>query len=283
MRDRDRTAATDLLLEQRHDRTGRSEYVAEAHHAEARLVGALLQGLQHELGQALGRTHDVCRIDRLVGRDQHERFNTRLERRLGGVPRTDHVVVNALDHVVLDDRHVLVGGGVVDRLYAEGGQDLAHPVAVMRVAQERHDLDRQLLVRRNLLQLPLDLVERQLRHLEQHQAARAQADDLPAQLRADGAPGPGDQDALTADARAEQFGVGRYRIASQQVTHFHIAQLVDLGLAGNQVREIRERLNVHPKRLQLGQDLAPPATGGGRQRQQDPVYLAPPHQLREAI
>ena len=173
VRDRHRAAAADLLLEQRHHRAGRGEHVAEAHHAEARVRGALLQGLQHQLGQALGGAHDVGGIDRLVGRDQHEGLDAGLEGRLGRVPRADDVVVDALDHVVLDDRHVLVGGGVIDGLHAEGGEHLAHAVAVMRVAEQRHDLHRQLLVRRDLLQLALDVVERQLRHLEQHQPASA--------------------------------------------------------------------------------------------------------------
>jgi len=68
--------------------------------------------------------------------------------------------VNPLDHVVLDDRHVLVSGGVVDGLYAEGGQDLAHPVPVMGVAQQRHDLHRQLLMSGNSSSSPLHVVQR---------------------------------------------------------------------------------------------------------------------------
>ena len=65
---------------------------------------------------------------------------------------------------------MLVGCGVVDRLHAEGRQHLAHAVPVMRVAKQRHDLDIQALVCGNFLQLALDVVERELRHLEQHQA-----------------------------------------------------------------------------------------------------------------
>ena len=116
----DRTAAADLLLEQRHHRAGGCQHVAEAHHAEARVRGALLQRLQHQLRQALGGAHDVRRVHRLVGRDQHEGLDPGLERRFRRVPGADDVVVDALDHVVLDDRHVLVGGRVVDRLHAEG-------------------------------------------------------------------------------------------------------------------------------------------------------------------
>jgi len=128
--DRDRTTATDLLLKQRHDRTGRSQNVPKAHHAEACLSGALLQCLQDELGQALGRAHDVGGIYGLIGRDQDEGFDTGLERRFRRVPGADDVVVNPSTRCARRS-HVLVSGGVVDGLYAEGGQDLAHPVPVM--------------------------------------------------------------------------------------------------------------------------------------------------------
>ncbi len=106
-------------------------------------VVALLQRLQHQLGQALGRAHDVGGIHRLVGRDQHEGLHPGLERSLGRVPGADDVVVDALDHVVLDDRHVLVGGGVIHRLHAEGREHFTHAMPVVRIAEQRHDLDRQ--------------------------------------------------------------------------------------------------------------------------------------------
>ena len=64
-------------------------------------------------------------------------------------------------------------------------QHLAHPMAVMSVAEQRHDFDLQAFQRSNLLQLALDVVERQLRHLEQHQAVGTQSYDLAAELRAD--------------------------------------------------------------------------------------------------
>ena len=52
-----------------------------------------------------------------------------LERGLSRIPGTDHIVVNAFDDVVLYDRHVLVGGGVIDRLDAEALDDVAQPRA----------------------------------------------------------------------------------------------------------------------------------------------------------
>jgi len=138
-------------------------------------------------------------------------------------------------------------------------------------------------MRRDFLQLALDVVQRQLRHLEQHQAAGAEAYDLPAQLRADGPARPGDQHALAADARAKEFRLRRDRIPSQQVAHIHVAQLVDLCLAGNEVPTDWAAIEHAPEGFQLREDLAPPATGDGRQCQQDPVYLALPDQLLQGI
>jgi len=79
-------------------------------------------------------------------------------------------------------------------------------------------------------------------------------------------PAPVTSTHFSADARPGELGFRRHRIPSQQVAHIHVAQLVDLRLAGNQVRQVRQRLNVHPEGFQLGEDLAPAAAArSGRQ------------------
>ena len=75
MGDGQRPAAFELAAEQRHDRAGAAQHVAEAHgdaaHAGARRRAASpIQGLAVHLGQALGRAHDAGRVHRLVGRDE---------------------------------------------------------------------------------------------------------------------------------------------------------------------------------------------------------------------
>ena len=61
-------AGGDLLLEGRNDRTGRTQYVAEAHHAEAGLaVRFRRQGLQDEFGHAFARAHSVGGTHGFVG------------------------------------------------------------------------------------------------------------------------------------------------------------------------------------------------------------------------
>ena len=46
--------------------------------------------------------------------------------------------------VVLDDRHMLVGGGVIHRLHTESRQHFAQALPVMRIAEQRDDLQSQL-------------------------------------------------------------------------------------------------------------------------------------------
>ncbi len=135
-----RPSRLDLLVEQGDHGARGGEHVAESHHAEARLRAATMQALQHHLGEALGRAHHVGRIDRLVGRDEHEGLDLGLVRSLGRVPGRDHIVVNALDHVLLDDRHVLVRGRVIDRLDPVGLEDLAHALLLVTVADQADEL-----------------------------------------------------------------------------------------------------------------------------------------------
>ncbi len=138
-----RAARFDLLVEQGHHRPRGGQYVAESHHAKARLAAATMQPLQHDFGEALGRAHDVGRIHRLVGRDQHEGFDLGLVRRLRGIPGGDDIVVNALDDVLFHNRYMFVGRRVVNGLHPVGVKDLAHAKLVMRIADEPDQLDPQ--------------------------------------------------------------------------------------------------------------------------------------------
>jgi hypothetical protein len=62
--------------------------------------------------------HDVGRADRLVGRDQDARLDLGLERCTDDGQAAEDVVSQPLLDVRFDERHVLVSGGMVDRLDA---------------------------------------------------------------------------------------------------------------------------------------------------------------------
>jgi hypothetical protein len=178
------------------------------------------------------------------------------------MPGADDVVVDALDHVVFDDRHMLVGRRVVERLHAKGRDRTAHPVTVMHGTEQRHDLDIQPVCLTQGLQFLIDLIEVVLAEIEQHQPARAQFDDLPAQLRADRATGTGDHHRLAADAGVEQIEVRRHGFAAQQVGHIDIADVIEAGLAGQQIADIRHRLQTYRLVAEAVDDLLAPTTTG---------------------
>ena len=110
-----RPAGLDLLAEAAHDGARAVEHVAEADHGENGGAAARGLGLQHQLGQALARAHDVGRAHRLVGRDENDALDAVAVGAFGQHAGAEYIVGEADDGVLLDDRHVLVGGGVVAR------------------------------------------------------------------------------------------------------------------------------------------------------------------------
>ncbi len=261
MRHGHRAAGVDLLVEQRHDRPRRGQYIAEAHHAESRLAAAPLQTLQHDFGEALGRAHHIGGIDRLVGRYQNEGLDVGLMRRLGRIPGGDDIVINARDDILFDDGHMLVGGRVVHRLHAVGRENIAQAKSVVRIADETDQIDLHRMFFGQRAQLSFDVVERQFGHFEQHQPTWVQSDDLPAQLRADGAAGAGDHDHPVADAGVEQTVLRRDRVSTQQIRHIDFAQIRQIRLAGHELLDFGDGLHVHAQGLELSQNLAATAAG----------------------
>ena len=92
--------------------------------------------------------------------------------------------------------------------------------------------------------LVLDLVERRLRDIEQHDAARALLQELAHELGADGAAGAGDEDRLAARLARQQLGVGRNLVAAEQVVDLERAQIGDADAARGDVLDRRQHLHL---------------------------------------
>ena len=67
MRDRDRTAPGDLLLEQRHYTTIAAQHITKAHGEKACVI--VLKPEDDELGHPLGHSHNIGRIDCFIRGD----------------------------------------------------------------------------------------------------------------------------------------------------------------------------------------------------------------------
>ena len=127
------------------------------------------------------------------------------------------VVAQAGDRVVLDDRHVLVGGGVIDGLDAVALDGAAHERAVLHRAEHGDDLGRPRLAGarqasrlQQLLDLQLDLVELRLaaHRTAPGGAARGAGSAAPAPSRSSRRrPSPCTD--LPAMLRASSVGIGR--------------------------------------------------------------------------
>ena len=235
-------AAGDLFAKLRHHAAGTAEHVAEAHDHEAR-GGVALQALAQHLGHALGGAHDVGRIHRLVGGNEHELADPGRGRRTRAHGSAHDIVAHRLPGVAdFHERHMLVGGGVKHEYRPMLVHHRLHAYRILAVGDQGDDLE----ARPHRFELLLDGVERELRQFAQHQPARRKACDLAAQLRADGTAGAGDQDTMPADELPQAGVVEHDRIATEQIIELDAAQLRDGDLAVSDVVERRHRHDLHP-------------------------------------
>ena len=149
--------------------------------------------LREHLGDSLGGAHHAGRIDRLVGRDEHEPIDAELLDGSQEVRCAEDIGLHRLRGPLLEDRHVLVRSGVEHDLGLHLLEDAARDSPVANVAQNGIGLERPMhATSQGVVQMRLVVVEGG--HLDVIEL-EALADDL----RPDRATGAGDQDATTAE------------------------------------------------------------------------------------
>ena len=212
---------------------------------------------QHDLlGEQLRGPVDARGLDGLVGRDQHEALDAGLQRGVDDVARAEHVVLDRLDGVSLQHRHVLVRRGVEDHGRAGAPEDEGHVLPVLDLPEDRHD--RRPLADAFLLQqaqLALDLVEAVLAVAEEVQALGAALQQLAAELRADAAAGAGHEHAPAPHVGEALLQIDLHRAAGEEVLGVDLAGLDQVRRAVEHLREPRHEPDAgEPRPAQHGPD-----------------------------
>ena len=95
---------------------------------------------QYISAKPLGGAEHRDRLDRLVGRDHHHGGGAGGDRGVGHVDRAEHVGLDALVPVALEQRHVLERGGMKHDVRPELLDEAEDPVAVADVGDAAVDL-----------------------------------------------------------------------------------------------------------------------------------------------
>jgi hypothetical protein len=276
-----RAAALDLAAEERDHGAGRVEHVPEADGDELRRhVVALAVRADDPLAERLRLPVDAVRVERLVGRDQHEALDPARDRDVGDDARAEDVVRDRLERVRLHQRHVLVRGRVEDDVGPVALEDLAQPPLVAHVGEHGHARAEAALVH----ELALDLEERALGLVDEHDPLRLGARELAAELGADRAPGTGDEDGLARDVRRDRAHVDLDRLAAEQVLHLDRPDLVgEVEIAGDQLVQARQRLHGDVLGARDVDDPRALVARRGRDRDQHLVRAAVAEDVRELV
>ena len=130
-------------------------------------------------------------------------------------------------------------------------------------------------------ELSLDLEQRRLRVVDEDQPRRPHARDLAAELGADGAAGPRDEDGVTREVGADLAHVDLDLLAAEHVLDLHRPDLRELHVAGDQLVEARKRLDRNVRRLRRLDDARAHLTRGRRDRDQQLVGRVLAHDPRQ--
>ena len=263
-------AIGDLFAKLGDDAAAGAQHVAEAHHHH-RQRGHAVQVLQDHFGQPLGGPHHVGGIDRLVTGDVDETIDLETRGDLGQHAGAIGVVAHRLPGVAFfQDRHVLVGGGVVDDVGLVALEGFLQTDALLDVAQHRHDAQRRV----GLLQVFAGPVERVFAQLVDDDLGWLETGDLATQFRADRAATAGDQHRLALQHVAQAAGVEADGVAAEQVVHLDITDLRYLDLAAHQLLHVRNDQQLDVGALAQLEDAAAGGVVGGSHGQHRMLAVA---------
>ncbi len=195
--------------------------------------------------------------------------DTALFRREHRVERSHHIVAKACDRVAFDQRDMFVRRGMEQRLGPVAPQYPADRRPVGDVAKLGDNHGGKVHAPRELDQLAIDLVKRELGLLHQDQPAGPASNDLAAKLAPDRSAGAGHQHDLAGDIPAHQQLVRRNGIAAEQFLDLHVAKIANRDAALDDMPDAGQGSYRDILRRQEFDDLASPRAGRAGNGEQD--------------
>ncbi len=201
----------------------RAKHVAKPDHAHAGRCGCLRGEPGHvDLREPFGRAHHAGWVHRLIRGDHHESLGPARGGGIGDGLGAEQVVGQCVRRVILHERHVLVRGGVEDRVRAQLIQKPLRSRRVDNIVQDGAARN----AGESLGDLPIDFEQSILAAFHQHELRRGKARAQARKLGADAAAGAGDQDALAGEDAAHRVAIQAVRFAADEPGH------VDRGCRG---------------------------------------------------
>ena len=292
----DRTALRDLLLEDGNDAAIRPKNVSEAHGGENGngRVGILLAlnrelllnlavllsiVLDDHLAHALGGTHNRCRIDRLVGRDENETFDLELVCQANRVQRAENVVLDSLTGTNFHKRNVFMSSRMEYRIRLILNKYIAQTTNVADATDLNANLD--------IVVLTHDLILKKIRvvlpHVEDNNTLWGNRCHLTAELGANGTRAARDKNGLSGNVATNHAGVQNDLLATKKVSDVYFTQLDVIDLVNGELANIGQRAKLA---IRFGANAVNALTlikRGGRNSNDDLLDIEPRNKIRDIL
>ena len=252
---------------------------AEAHRGEQRIRETAAQVLDHQLGDAPRRADHTGRLDRLARRDQDKLAHPRPHCLVRQVVGAKDIRFHRFFGLSVEDRGVVVTGSVEDNRRLEFRHHLLEAGEVAHRADHDPGLG---CGRQPVLQHLQRVARRDFIVIKQQQLARLELSDLAAELRADRAPGPGDEDDLIFQVMGDLLEIERDLVAAEKVLDLEGLQLADLEAAADQVGQVGDRFQRQTGAIDQVDDRADLHRRSVAQGEHDLIDAVFGHRLRQA-
>ena len=191
----------------------------------------MIHSLDNQLTQPLGGSHNIGGVHRFIGADHNEFPAAVAAGGQGGLIGAEHVVLNGLAGAGLHQRHMLMGGRMIDDIRVIGGKHLLQFSFIPHGSDQRHQIQLGIVH----AQLLLDLIGVILVNIKYNQLLWIVPGHLAAQLRPDGAAAAGNQHHLILNIVQNLVGVDLNGLPPQQILHRHVLQIADRDFTGHQL------------------------------------------------